>query len=69
LADFEAYDSNETVEHAQDGGVEVVITPKANRKQPRALDKDRYKARHLVENLDCMFLCFVHLAAIKKWLH
>jgi transposase len=81
-----AYDSNEIVENAQESGMEVVIPSKANRKQPRALDKDRYKARHLVENLfqrmkvfrrvatrfdklDCMFLGFVHLAAIKKWLH
>lgn len=81
-----AYDSNEIVEHAQENGMEVVIPPKENRKQPRALDKDRYKARHLVENLfqrmkvfrrvatrfdklDCMFLGFVHLAAMKKWLH
>lgn len=81
-----AYDSNEIIECAQEVGMEVVIPAKANRKQPRALDKDRYKARHLVENLfqrmkvfrrvatrfdklDCMFLGFVHLAAIKKWLH
>ena len=81
-----AYDSNEIVDHAQGSGMQVVIPAKANRKQPRALDKDRYKARHLVENLfqrmkvfrrvatrfeklDCMFLGFVHLAAIKKWLH
>ncbi len=80
-----AYDSNEIVSHAQENGMEAVIPPKANRKQPRALDKDRYKARHLVENLfqrmkvfrrvatrfeklDCMFLGFVHLAAISKWL-
>jgi transposase len=81
-----AYDSNEIVDHAQENGMEVVIPPKANRKQPRAMDKAFYKARHLVENLfqrmkvfrrvatrfeklDCMFLGFVHLAAIKKWLH
>lgn len=80
-----AYDSNEIVSYAQENGMEAVIPPKANRKQPRALDKDRYKARHLVENLfqrmkvlrrvatrfeklDCMFLGFVHLAAITKWL-
>ena len=63
-----AYDSNEIVSYAQESGMEAVIPPKANRKQPRALDKDRYKARHLVENLDCRFLGFVHLAAITKWL-
>jgi transposase len=31
-------------------GKTVVIPPKANRKQPRAYDKDLYKARHLIEN-------------------
>ena len=31
--------------------MEVVILPKANCKQLHALDKDRYKARHLGENL------------------
>ncbi len=29
---------------------QVVIPPKANRKQPRDYDKYLYKARHLIEN-------------------
>lgn len=31
--------------------MEVVIPPKANRKNKRAFDALRYRARHLVENL------------------
>jgi transposase len=31
-------------------GKSTVIPPKANRKQPRAYDKELYKARHLIEN-------------------
>lgn len=31
--------------------MEVIIPSKSNRKQQRALDKLRYKTRHLVENL------------------
>lgn len=32
--------------------MDAIIPSKASRKQPpRALDKDRYKARHMVENL------------------
>ena len=31
-------------------GKAAVIPPKANRKQPRAYDKDLYQARHLIEN-------------------
>ncbi|NDP64180.1 IS5 family transposase [Polaromonas sp.] len=50
LAD-KAYDSDKIVQAAQAQGVEVIIPSKANRKQPRALDKHRYKARHLIENL------------------
>lgn len=85
LAD-KAYDSDKIVQAAQSQGMEVIIPSKANRKQPRALDKHRYKAHHLIENLfqrmkvfrrvatrfdklDVMFLGFVHIASIMKWLH
>ena len=50
LAD-KAYDSDKIVQFAQEQGMEVIIPSKVNRKQQRALDKHRYKARHLVENL------------------
>ena len=50
LAD-KAYDSDKIIQFAQEQGMEVIIPSKVNRKQQRALDKHRYKARHLVENL------------------
>ncbi len=50
LAD-KAYDSNKIVQSAQEQGMQVIIPCKVNRKQQRILDKHRYKARHLIENL------------------
>lgn len=50
LAD-KAYDSDAIVQEAMDKGMEVIIPPKANRKEKRAFDAFKYRARHLVENL------------------
>ena len=50
LAD-KAYDSDKIVQCAQEQGVQVIIPCKGDRKQQRAWDKQRYKARHLIENL------------------
>ena len=50
LAD-KAYDSDKIVQFAQEQEMEVIIPSKSNRKQQRALDKLRYKTRHLVEDL------------------
>ena len=44
------YDSNEIVEAALAKGMNPVIPPRSNRKEPRAYDLDLYKLRHLVEN-------------------
>ena len=49
LAD-KGYDSNEIVEAALAKGMNPVIPPRSNRKEPRAYDLDLYKLRHLVEN-------------------
>ncbi|OIQ78587.1 transposase DDE domain protein [mine drainage metagenome] len=57
LAD-KGYDSDAIVEKARAQGVQVVIPPRKNRKQPRTYDKALYKLRHLVEN------AFLHL---KRW--
>ena len=46
-----AYDSDKIVQSAQAQGIQVIIPSRVNRKKPRVLDKDCYKARHLVENL------------------
>ena len=51
LAD-KAYDSDKVVQAAEKQSMEVIIPCRVNRKKnPRVLDKHRYKARHLVENL------------------
>ena len=57
LAD-RGYDTNKIEEQAHETGMEVVIPPKKNRKEPRTYDEYLYKLRHLVEN------AFLHL---KRW--
>lgn len=50
LAD-KAFDADERVlNKLKDKGIEAVIPPKRNRKEPREYDKHLYKARHLIEN-------------------
>lgn len=53
-----AYDTNAIVDVAHAAGMEIVIPPKKNRKEPREYDKYLYRLRHLVEN------AFLHL---KRW--
>ena len=50
LAD-KAYDSDKIAQSAQAQGMQVIIACKVNRKKQRILDRQRYRARHLVENL------------------
>jgi transposase len=45
------YDADALVCAIRDRGVQAHIPPRSNRKMPRAYDKHRYKARHLIENL------------------
>jgi transposase len=62
LAD-KAYDADKRViEPLQEAGIEAVIPPKANRKQPRSYDKDLYKARSLIENFFCKLKQFRAIA-------
>ena len=50
LAD-KAFDADERViKPLERAGIKAVIPSKSNRKNPRAHDKDMYKARHLIEN-------------------
>jgi transposase len=49
-----AFDADERViEPLRSAGKNLVIPPKSNRKNPRAFDKEMYKARHLIENFYC----------------
>lgn len=46
-----AYDADERVIHPlEQAGKTFVIPPRSNRKNPRAYDRELYKARHLIEN-------------------
>jgi transposase len=46
-----AYDADERVlDKLEQAGVQAVIPPKANRKQPREYDNHLYKERALIEN-------------------
>lgn len=45
------YDANAFVEIIEQAGATAVIPPRVNRLQPRTYDRDRYRARHLIENL------------------
>ena len=38
------------LEPLEKAGKAAVIPPKGNRKEPRAYDRELYKARHLIEN-------------------
>lgn len=49
LAD-RGYDSDAIVEQATKQGMNVVIPPRKNRKEPREYDAALYRYRHLVEN-------------------
>ena len=46
-----AYDSDKIVQASQKRGMQFVIPSRVNRKKLRILDRHRYKACHLVENL------------------
>ena len=49
LAD-KAYDTNEIIATARELGMDPVIPPKRNRREPRGYDQALYRLRHLVEN-------------------
>ena len=49
LAD-KAFDANWIVEEMDERGAKVVISQRPKRKNPRAIDDEMYKWRHLIEN-------------------
>jgi transposase len=57
------YDADERVlQPLAQAGKTAVIPPKANRKEPRAYDRERYKARHRIENFFCQLKQFRAIA-------
>lgn len=61
LAD-KAFDVDWLRAELDERGVQAVIPPKANRKQPLACDFHRYRWRHLVENFFCTLKAFRRVA-------
>ena len=57
------YDADERVlQPLAQVGKTAVIPPKANRKEQRTYDRERYKARHRIENFFCQLKQFRALA-------
>ena len=56
------YDSDALVEDIECTGALAVIPPRRNRIAPGQWDKDRYQARHLIENLFARLKQFRRLA-------
>ena len=56
------YDSDALRESLRSEGVAPVIPGRSNRKAPIALDKERYKDRHLIENAFCRIKDFRRVA-------
>ena len=56
------YDADTLVDAIQQAGAQVVIPPRSTRRFPRTYDKDRYAARHLIENLFARLKQFRRLA-------
>ncbi len=46
----------------REAGKAAVIPPKRNRKEPRAYDRDLYRAHHLIENFFCRLKQFRGIA-------
>ena len=59
----QGYDADERVlQPLAQTGKTAVIPPKANRKEQRAYDRERYKTRHRIENFFCQLKQFRALA-------
>lgn len=61
LAD-KAFDANWLFDELDRRGADAVIAQKGNRLEPRELDKEVYKWRHLVENFFCKLKEFKRIA-------
>ena len=59
-----AFDADKRVLHPlAAAGKSAVIPPRPNRVRPRDFDRERYKARHLIENFFCRLKQFRAIAA------
>ena len=61
LAD-KAFDSNWIIDELNDRGAVICISQRPQRLQPRQIDTELYKARHLIENFFCKLKEFKRIA-------
>ena len=54
------YDTKETTNLAVNAGIDIVISPKCNRKSQKEYNHNTYKFRHLVKN------AFLHLKTLAR---
>ena len=57
-----AFDSDVVLADLDDRGAKVVISQHPRRSQPRRIDKEMYKWRHLIENFFCKLKEFKRIA-------
>ncbi|MBB2169632.1 IS5 family transposase [Gluconacetobacter aggeris] len=57
-----AFDANWIIEELDQRGAKVVISQRSQRKNPRAIDEEIYKWRHLIENFFCKLKEFKRIA-------
>jgi len=57
-----AFDSNTIIADLDERGAKVVISQHSRRSQPRAIDEEMYKWRHLIENFFCKLKEFKRVA-------
>jgi transposase len=57
-----AFDSDAILANLDDRGAKVVISQHSRRSQPRKIDEEMYKWRHLIENFFCKLKEFKRIA-------
>jgi transposase len=57
-----AFDSNAIIAELDERGAKVVISQHPRRSQPRKIDEEMYKWRHLIENFFCKLKEFKRIA-------
>lgn len=57
-----AFDSNWIIEDMNQRGAKIVISQRTQRREPRYIDEEMYKWRHLIENFFCKLKEFKRIA-------
>jgi transposase len=57
-----AFDANWIIDELSERGARIVISQRPDRRTPRAIDREIYKWRHLIENFFCRLKEFKRIA-------